>query len=358
MASKKSAKNKGKPQQRKESIPAAKEDEILEIEEEILTVAPDKNTAERRERDKGKKKESGAFVSWIRKADPIAMTCFTVFILAFVVVTASYVNTMYIADPPAQHVIVNGDSVEVEYTGSYFAYYDRDGAVIFDTNVQSVNDGSNYMKSPGYTNKTEFELLDFTIGSEDMLEMFEDALIGHSVGETVRVTIPAADGYGTQSSTPFANNVVSVTYAISGTLSLSEFNDLFDTEYTSSMKTEVIPADKTPFGFEVQATYDSGTGNVNFQYIDPKAVTEAQTSKLDSNVTYTISDVTGTQFTVNYTCNEEADHMFEILGADYETDYVYKEDGNWVYRDDDGSSNAEQKGMTLYFVIKIVSVNA
>ena len=127
MASKKSAKNRGKPQQ-KATKPPAEEEMPLEIEEAPAVEVSDMKTAEKREKDKGKKKTGGA-MAWIRKADPIAMTCFTVFILAFVVVTASYINTMYIAEPPAQHMIVNGDSVEVEYTGSYFAYYDKDGAV-------------------------------------------------------------------------------------------------------------------------------------------------------------------------------------------------------------------------------------
>ncbi len=352
MASKKSAKNRGKPQQ-KATKPPAEEEMPLEIEEAPAVEVSDMKTAEKREKDKGKKKTGGA-MAWIRKADPIAMTCFTVFILAFVVVTASYINTMYIAEPPAQHMIVNGDSVEVEYTGSYFAYYDKDGAVVFDTNVRDVDEGS-YMKSPGYTDKDKFEYLDFTVGGGQMLELFEQALIGHTEGQTVRVQIPASQGYGEQAAAAFTN---SVHIDASGSLSLDEFNTVFGTEYKADDLTNPVFVD-SPFGFEVFAEYDETTSDVTFTYLGIEDVTEAKTLGLDSNVTYTVkADDDGTGFTVEYGFNEDADRMFEVLGSDYGADYVYKQNGSYVYRDVTDDDNAEQLGMTLYFVIKIVSVNA
>ena len=94
-------------------------------------------------------------------------------------------------------------------------------------------------------------------------------------------------------------------------------------------------------------------------YLGIEDVTEAKTLGLDSNVTYTVkADDDGTGFTVEYGFNEDADRMFEVLGSDYGTDYVYKQNGSYVYRDVKDDDNAEQLGMTLYFVIKIVSVNA
>lgn len=65
----------------------------------------------------------------------------------------------------------NGDTVAVHYTGSL-----ADGT-IFDSSRES-------------------EPLSFTVGEGQVIAGFNDAVLGMQVGESVTVTIPAADAYG------------------------------------------------------------------------------------------------------------------------------------------------------------------
>lgn len=82
----------------------------------------------------------------------------------------------------------SGDNVSVYYTGTYV------NGTVFD-----------------YT--TEGDPLTFTIGSGEILEGFENAVIGLAVGENTTVTIPAADAYGEWSE----DNVLTVPLEIFGT---------------------------------------------------------------------------------------------------------------------------------------------
>ena len=331
---------------------------------EAASAVPDKQTAEKREKAKGKK-ESGV-MAFIRRADPIAMTCFVVFILAFGVVLGAYIDKMYIADPPAPHIIVEGDEVQVEYVGSYFGYYDKDGSVVFDTNKEDVNNDDAIFKSPSYTNKTKFDPLKFTVGGTSVLEMFGDSVIGHHKGQTVRVAIPAADGYGTQASSDFS---LEQTFAISSTLTLSEFNKVFDKsvkagDFKDSASIEV----DSPFeGVSMTLHYSkvgvSGGEEITFTYNVTATCDDARKITTDDNVTYKITgyDDSAKTFTVTFIPDTDSNSMFELFDSDYTVGYVYKEklsDENYKIREETSDKNAEQLGMTLYFTIKIVKVTA
>jgi len=87
----------------------------------------------------------------------------------------------------------------VNYTGSYYGYYDEDGAQMFDTSLLANSDNDDYKKSFEFTPKTGSAdtPISFTIGGTDSyLQMFKDAVIGLKAGESARVMIPPADGYG------------------------------------------------------------------------------------------------------------------------------------------------------------------
>ncbi|QYZ80229.1 peptidylprolyl isomerase [Methanofollis formosanus] len=64
-----------------------------------------------------------------------------------------------------------GDTVSVEYTGTF------DNGTVFDTNVGK-------------------EPFSFTIGNSEVIPGFEKAVLELAEGESVTVTIPAADAYG------------------------------------------------------------------------------------------------------------------------------------------------------------------
>ena len=65
-----------------------------------------------------------------------------------------------------------GDTVKVDYTGT-------------------LSDGTQFDSSKGKSP------LEFTIGSNQVIKGFDDAVTGMKVGQTKKVTIPAADAYGT-----------------------------------------------------------------------------------------------------------------------------------------------------------------
>ncbi len=65
----------------------------------------------------------------------------------------------------------NGDRVKVHYTGT-------------------LNDGTRFDSSQNR------EPLEFTIGNGELLEMFEEAVVGMAVGDSKNLMIPAASGYG------------------------------------------------------------------------------------------------------------------------------------------------------------------
>jgi len=70
-----------------------------------------------------------------------------------------------------EKIVQSGDTVKVDYTGKL-----SDGTV-FDTSVG---------KQP----------LEFTLGSNEVIEGFETAVLGMKVGESKTVTIPAVQAYG------------------------------------------------------------------------------------------------------------------------------------------------------------------
>lgn len=65
----------------------------------------------------------------------------------------------------------NGDRVKVHYTGT-------------------LNDGTEFDSS------LDREPVEFTIGDGNLLQMFEEAVVGMAVGDSKNLIIPAEDGYG------------------------------------------------------------------------------------------------------------------------------------------------------------------
>jgi peptidylprolyl isomerase len=68
-------------------------------------------------------------------------------------------------------LVKNGDVVKVDYTGT-------------------LVDGTMFDSSKGR------EPLEFTVGAGQMIEGFDSAVVGMQVGQTKKVTIPAAQAYG------------------------------------------------------------------------------------------------------------------------------------------------------------------
>ena len=88
----------------------------------------------------------------------------------------------------------NGDTVYVDYTGSL-----QDGTV-FDTSIQSVAQKANLPPRPSYSP------LNFVVGAGQMIQGFDEAVVGMKAGDEKTVTIPPEKAYGAWSK----DNVVDV----------------------------------------------------------------------------------------------------------------------------------------------------
>ncbi len=342
-----------------------KNQDAAELPEETEAAVPAKASAEpekksdKQSREKAKAKKQNGFVAYMKKADPIAMTCFVVIILAFAVVLGSYIDSKYFSDHSSA-TAVQGDTVEVDYVGSYLAYYNTSGAVIFDTNMESVADESTNIFSGSWTEKDSYSVLSFSIGGSTVLKAFGDACSGHKVGDVVKVKIAASDV--TDSSDPAQsygkiervdNKSMTVTLNKNGTMSLEAYNEMTGKSYTTSDS----PFTYSPIdGAEFTASINSD-GEVNYTFV---SVTDGDTT-LATGAEVTLANVDAATFTVTYRTagNSVLKGIYSDDDGDMQAVYFEHVSGEstisyWV---SDYSEYAEQKGETMYFYIKIKSIS-
>ncbi len=332
----------------------------LEVAEEPVKASEPAKRSEKQSREKAKAKKQNGFVAYMKKADPIAMACFIAIILASVVVIGSYINSEYLT-ADSSDTASEGSTVEVEYVGSYLAYYDETGAVIFDTNIESVADETTNIFSGNWTAKEEYSLLSFSIGGSTVLKAFGDACSGHQVGDVVKVSIPASDVTDSSDSAQsygilerIASTSMDVTLDRSGTMTLEDYNEVTGKSYTSSD----FPVTYSPIeGADFYATYDSVNEVVSYSFV---TVTDGDT-KLATGAEITVSDVSSDSFKVTYKTAGNSVLKGLVPDADGNMQAVYFEhisgESTFTYWISDNSTQAEQKGETMYFYIKIKSIS-
>ena len=346
-------------------------DDVEPVQEKknAKVVAAESDDKVQQSREKGKKKKQSAFFAFLKRADPIALTCFVVILLASAVVIGSYINTKYI-DTSDGGSASSGSTVEVEYVGSYLAYYDE-GGVIFDTNIKGVQNDEAMVFSGSYTTKETFDYLSFTIGGGQVLKAFGDACAGHSAGDVVKVEIPASDitdssdirqSYGkverTDNVDPF------VTIPMNGTMSLNAYNRLCKTSYTADNFPSTATASPIK-DVDFIASYNNVADVVNYTFILSE---NKESAELTVGTPVSITDVVaGTSFKLTYTFTEGKNSVLRGISVDgSEIGVVFVE--HWAgaekvstYIDDfsdlsDSKGNPEPKGETMFFWIKIKSV--
>lgn len=346
-------------------MPAKPVNDIEKDSNVVLTKTPEEVNV-KRDKAKGTEKKTTGFIAFCRKFDPIAMTCFVAIILAGVVVLGSYVNATYINPQWDSPVAVDGSSVKVEYVGSYGAYYDKDGAVIFDTNIKKVNNSDDFIKSLSYTDKTKFELLEFTVGGDDVLKGFGDAVIGKLINWTATVVIQPQDGYGTATKVDLSDDREFVINK-GGTMDLEAFNDYASTDLTASKLEESPQVVMMPIGINAVVNYADG-GRVTYEYVEIPAIdSDPVETEIDSNVKFVVIEESPSTFTVKYTL-EEGVRMFKAVNSiDVEGNPISAEQiiyindfdsaGKFKWKVCEDDSHAEQLGEKLYFYIKIVDID-
>jgi len=79
-------------------------------------------------------------------------------------------------------LITKGDRILVDYTGRF---------EVFDTSIAAV------AKEEGiYEDERPYQPLEFVVGEGQLIQGFEEAVLGLKVGEEVTVVIPPEKGYG------------------------------------------------------------------------------------------------------------------------------------------------------------------
>ena len=339
----------GKP--KKNKAPAAEEpieDEfpVEDIEEQPVEVAdideaPKSTDKGKAPADAKKKKKGRGFR--LSSIDPIILASFSIFLVACLIVTGITIYDIAAGDTSTK-TAEYGDSVEVYYTGSYFAYYDEEGAVIFDTDMEEVGeDNEKYKKSYGYTTKDTYSTMEMTVGQGELLDGFKNALIGHRPGDVVKVTI--VDGYG-----KLTEGVNKFTVAKSNGYSIDKMQNMTTSDYKSFFGVSDAPEAgytfydvDTPYGWKANVTGITGD-MVSIEHLATVHVYEKNEVKY--NVT-----AAGATIDFEYQIDDFADNAKILKGVfDGQIVYFIKSDGaNMTYKTTD-----ENVGTTMFFTIKFV----
>ena len=290
--------------------------------------------------------------------DPILMIGTIVLALAFVVVSSSYVYGHFAPDP--KEPVRYGDSVRVDYVGSFYGWYDGfndstggfDGAigVVFDTSLRSVaSDGDKYPKSWEFREREERDYmpLDVTVGSGGALADFEKALIGMVPGESKYIMIPK--GYG---DVPEANIRVwekSGTMNLTETISVTEFEATFGLTNANGTYTNLLH----PYGWKSDA-WCNQDGTVVVHHL----VENGKTYTVNHDMTITVSGMGSGKFNVTFdiTVTNVPDVGIKLIEFKSGGQTFFITDvGNdfFITKSGTGSRN-EVIGMDLYFKITLV----
>ena len=292
-----------------------------------------------------------------KKRDPIFATCFVIFVLAAAGVLGVFVNEHYLSDDKG--VVAYGDKVSVNYVGTFYDYIGEKNAVVFDTSRSSVGNNDSIIKSNSFSATSFKDTYSVTIGSKGSLEQFENCLVGHKVGDKVRVAIE--NGYPAGSE-PVEVSAGAIALPVTETMSKTKFSELYDYSLTAGGATII----ETVYGWSAVATLDSATSTVTITNT-PEAGKQYTYSNGDDDkhtfgtVSITVNSVqSGTincavtlkdYKTVDVSSSEIQMIEFVIEG---QTVYITNYDGSTLtYKTCKETSNQK-----LYFEIEILSINS
>lgn len=290
-----------------------------------------------------------------KKRDPIFSTCFVIFILAAVGVVGVFVDEHYLTDDDRK--VAYGDTVKVDYVGTFYDYYGGENAVVFDTSISSIGKNDSVIKSNSF-NSTSFSEYSVTVGSKGSLEDFENALVGHKIGDKVKVAIE--NGYDSGSVITDASTS-GLTVPVVQEMTLAQYKDVYGTSPSVSGS-----AITTVYGWTAIAVLDSASQKVvvtnmpesgkTYDYTDD----DAEDKHSFGTVKFTVTGVSGGTITYSmsiegYTTVDSSTGEIQMvqLRLGDETRYVTHYNGSsFTYKTCD-----ETKNQTLYFEIEILSIS-
>ena len=134
-----------------------------------------------------------------------------------------------------------GDKVVTNYTGSFYAYYGEDNAVVFDTSYASIGKNNDVAKAYSFS-KSSYSTFSVTVGSNGALKMFEESLVGHKVGDKIRVMIPASEGYVASDGAMKTGQSTTFDVDMVQTMSYTQFKEIYSKDLTAGVSATITTA--------------------------------------------------------------------------------------------------------------------
>ena len=282
--------------------------------------------------------------------DPIMSVCLGIFIVAAVIALGCFVVNEYF--PTSDTTASTGDTVTVDYVGTYYGEYGSEYAVVFDTNKSSIGDDDDIQKSNDYTEKTSYSGLSFKIGNNTMLEGFEKAVIGHKVGDTFKVALTANQGYvgpNTSGVMKKTDNTVSTVQFASKT----DFNELYP---DVTLKDNQVVTFESKYGCNAQALYTDSTNAVIITYMPVVGETYEVYKEGDTVVSFKVKSVGETMtfdLIIDNPVQVDSSGSIQMIKLELEQDiYITAIHGDdIVYK-----TGSERMNQPLYFEITLTKI--
>jgi hypothetical protein len=308
---------------------------------------------------------SGDEVRIKKDRDPIMVVCFVVFLLASVAVIGSTVYNDFVKADDT--LAAPGDSVVVDYTGTYYAYYGETNAVVFDTSYWGIADDDSVTKSYGFTLKAEsaYLPLKFKVGGTDVLADFGNAVIGHKVGDKIRVLVAADRGYVAADTEKTVSTSDTVTIPAEQKLTSAQFESIYGYKLTGRANNIV-----SPYGWPADAAYNSSDDTVTV-YNKPVVgqsydITDDKFGKVAANVTASGASSVSFKYVLSgYTVvgnGPGSSKNIEMIKVNLGTQVFYinsviDTNGDSIAESFTYKTAEERYNQPLYFDIEIVSIN-
>ncbi len=248
-----------------------------------------------------------------------------------------------------------GDTVEVDYTGTY-----EDGS-IFDTTYEEVaNNNYLYPKAGSFEEKGNYQPFKFVMGSmgvsiqDVQMPAFADAIEGMTVGQTETITLDSEDGFGVRDDSLVKNINLTESFPIFTTnLNVSDFEQRYQVSPSIGLN---VP--DSEYGWNVSVYFiDTSTDEVTLKHepyigeiIDYNGVWTSEVISVDASVNPGHGEIL-----IRHIITEN--DVSSLYGEDIEGNFV-------VTGLDTGAGTAtldynhEGVGKNLIFTITLVSAEA
>ena len=234
-----------------------------------------------------------------KERDPIMMVCFVVFLLTVCAISGATVYNNYLKADDT--IADSGSTVSVNYIGTYYDYYGKENGVVFDTSYWHIADDEKILKSNDFNKNIEssYKPLSFTVGGTSVLMKFGNAVIGHKVGDRVRVEIPVGDGYTAADTAAAVNTSSDIRMPATEILTAAQFKELYDHDLKGYEE-----IGKSVYGWPASASYNMYNNTITMIY-RPAAGTSYEAVDNDfGNVSLRVTSVTGSEILFRFVISD------------------------------------------------------